>query len=324
MLQAREAESGAMVADRLRVAETHWTRLKGLLGTAALETGEGLWIRPCRQVHMIGMRYPVDVAFLDDEHRVVRAIAGLPPGRISPRVPAATSVLELPKGTLERVGLAEGARVDIEGQAVTPAVTRSGIASAACNILLALLYAAFVQSHLAAGSRTGRWPVILPMVALESLMVVLFLTRRQSLTISRRPFDWVVGVAGSFLPLFLRTTEQIGPLGTLGEPLQMLGLVVAVLATGALGRSLGLVAANRGIKRAGLYRVVRHPIYVGYVLCNVGYAASFPSVRNLVLVALGAAAFYIRARVEERFLAGDPVYREYMQRVRWRFVPYVH
>ena len=36
------------------------------------------------------------------------------------------------------------------------------------------------------------------------------------------------------------------------------------------------------------------------------------------------AAFYVRARVEERFLSGDPVYREYMQRVRWRFVPYVH
>src|SRR5205814_4828394 len=110
MLHAREAGSGAVVADRLRVAETHWTRLKGLLGTATLATGEGLWIRPCRQVHMIGMRYPVDVAFLDDEHRVVRAIAGLPPGRISPRVPAATSVLELPTGTLERVGLTEGAR----------------------------------------------------------------------------------------------------------------------------------------------------------------------------------------------------------------------
>ena len=162
------------------------------------------------------------------------------------------------------------------------------------------------------------------MVALESLMVVLFLTRRQSLTISTRPFDWVVGVAGSFLPLFLRTTDRIGPLGTLGEPLQMIGLLTAVLATGALGRSLGLVAANRGIKRAGLYRVVRHPIYVGYVLCDLGYAASFPSTRNLVLVALATAAFYVRARVEERFLSGDPVYREYMQRVPWRFVPYVH
>jgi protein-S-isoprenylcysteine O-methyltransferase Ste14/uncharacterized membrane protein (UPF0127 family) len=324
MLQAREAGSGAVVADRLRVAETHWTRLKGLLGTAALETGEGLWIRPCRQVHMIGMRYPVDVAFLDDEHRVVRAIAGLCPGRISPRVPAATSVLELPSGTLERVGLAEGARVDIEGRPATPAVTQSGIASAACNILLALLYAVFVQSHLEAGWKTGRWPVILPMVALESLMVVLFLTRRQSFATSTRPLDWVVGVAGSFLPVLLRTTEKLGPLATIGEPLQMIGLLLAVLATINLGRSLGLVAANRGIKHDGLYRVVRHPLYVGYVLGEIGYVASFPSLRNLVLVAIAIVAFYIRAHVEERFLSGDPAYRAYMQRVPWRFVPYIH
>src|SRR5207237_10637746 len=50
-LQAREAGSGALVADRLRVAETHWTRLKGLLGTASLETGEGLWSRPGARFH---------------------------------------------------------------------------------------------------------------------------------------------------------------------------------------------------------------------------------------------------------------------------------
>src|SRR2546428_8766193 len=117
-------------------------------------------------------------------------------------------------------------------------------------------------------------------------MSVFFPPRRKSLTISTRPLDGVVGVGASSLPLFLRTTDRIGPLGTLGEPLQMIGLLTAVLATGALGRSLGLVAANRGIKRAGLYRVVRHPIYVGYVLCDLGYPASFPSTRNLVLVAL--------------------------------------
>ena len=323
MLRAREAGSGAVVADRLRVAETHWTRFKGLLGTTGLEPGEGLWIRPCRQVHMIGMRYPVDVAFLDDDHRVVRAIAALSPGRISPRVAAATSVLELPNGTLARVGLSEGRQVAIDGQASTP-VARSGVASALCNLLLAIVYAAFVQSHLAAGFRTGRWPVILPMVALESLMLVLFLTRRRSLAVSTRPFDWVIGVTGSFLPLLLRTTDRIGRFGALGEPLQMVGLVVAVLATTTLGRSLGLVAANRGIKREGLYRFVRHPIYTGYVLADLGYIASFPSLRNLVVIVIAVTAFYVRAVVEERFLSRDPLYREYMWHVPWRFVPYLH
>ena len=103
----------------------------------------------------------------------------------------------------------------------------------------------------------------------------------------------------------------------------MIGLAIAVLATGALGRSIGLVAANRGIKSEGLYRFVRHPLYAGYVFCNLGYIASFPSPRNVVLVAVAIVAFYVRAVVEERFLAREPAYRAYMQRVRARFVPFL-
>ena len=86
MYRARDGISGRMVAERLRAAHTHWTRLRGLLGTSGLAAGDGLWIRPCRQVHMFGMRYPIDVLFLDDGLGVVHAIADLGPGRVSPRV----------------------------------------------------------------------------------------------------------------------------------------------------------------------------------------------------------------------------------------------
>jgi len=227
--RAREVGTGRVLADRLRVAATHWTRLKGLLGTRRLEAGEGLWLRPCRQIHMIGMRYAVDVAFLDDDYRVVHAIPALAPGKISPRIPSATSVLELPAGTIVRVGLAEGARVAIEGEARRPSgLSAQGVASAVGNILLALVYAVFAQTHFEVGRRTGRWPVILPLVLLESIMVALFLFRRRSRAISTRPLDWIVGVTGSFLPLFLRTTERLGPLSAIGEPLQMIGLLIAV------------------------------------------------------------------------------------------------
>ncbi len=114
MYRARDAATGMVIADRLRPAHTHWTRLKGLLGTRRLEPGHGLWLKPCRQVHMIGMRYAIDVIFLDDAHRIVRTIEGLAPGKISPKVGDATSVLELPAGTLARTGLTTGARIEIE------------------------------------------------------------------------------------------------------------------------------------------------------------------------------------------------------------------
>jgi hypothetical protein len=112
--RAREASSGSLLAERLRVADTHWTRLRGLLGTRSLPDGDGLWIRPCRQVHMFWMRYAIDVVFLDDARRVVGLAPDLRPWRISPLVKPATSVLELPAGTIGRTGLREGQTLTIE------------------------------------------------------------------------------------------------------------------------------------------------------------------------------------------------------------------
>ena len=104
LCRATEASTGAVVADRLRVADTHWTRLRGLIGSRELAAGEGLWIRPCRQVHMFWMRYPIDVLFLDSEGRVIALHHRLPPNRFSRLVPRAEGVLELPASTLESTG----------------------------------------------------------------------------------------------------------------------------------------------------------------------------------------------------------------------------
>src|SRR5262252_4339039 len=95
----RATAGGRLLADRLRPAHTHWTRLRGLLGTKRLEPGEGLWIKPSNQIHMFGMRYALDLVFLDDSGHVLRLVHALAPNRISPRVARATSVLELPAGT---------------------------------------------------------------------------------------------------------------------------------------------------------------------------------------------------------------------------------
>lgn len=114
LLRAIEAGSGRVIAARVRRAATHWTRLKGLLGTRGLPEGDGLWIVPCRQVHTVGMRYAIDVVFLDEAGRVVDVVRGLAPGRFSRRVVEATSVLELPAGTVERSGLVPGAQLVIE------------------------------------------------------------------------------------------------------------------------------------------------------------------------------------------------------------------
>jgi protein-S-isoprenylcysteine O-methyltransferase Ste14 len=94
-----------------------------------------------------------------------------------------------------------------------------------------------------------------------------------------------------------------------------------VLGKLSLGRSFGLIPANRGIVSTGLYRIVRHPIYLGYLLTHVGFVAANPADWNLFILAAADIALMMRAVREERTLAQDPAYRDYMQRVRWRIVP---
>jgi uncharacterized membrane protein (UPF0127 family) len=77
------------------VAETHRARLLGLAFLDREEAGEGLFIPRCRSVHTFGMRFPLDLVFLDAESRVIRLRRAIPPGRVV-RCPEATSVLELP------------------------------------------------------------------------------------------------------------------------------------------------------------------------------------------------------------------------------------
>jgi uncharacterized membrane protein (UPF0127 family) len=87
------------------------------MGTQSLERGHGLWLKPCNQVHMFFMKYALDLVFIDQDHRIVRLVEALPPGKISPKVKEAESVLELPVGTIARSGLAEGAALAIEDAA---------------------------------------------------------------------------------------------------------------------------------------------------------------------------------------------------------------
>jgi len=317
--------TGAIVADRLRMANTHWTRMKGLLGTRSLEPGQGLWITPCRQVHMFFMRYSLDIVFLDESGAVVETIESLKPNTVSPKVAGAASVLELPCGTIARAGLAAGSRLQIDAPAGGSAgdlVDTLGVIT--CNIVLAAYFGTFALLHLGHARRTGEWATTMPLVAQETLLVVLFLARRRSFATSNRPWDWAVGIAGTFLPLFLRPGALIEALRPLGALFQIAGLSFACVATGSLGRSIGVVAGNRGLKTGGAYRWVRHPMYSGYILSYIGYVAVYPSWRNLLVVSATLWALNARAAAEEAFLAREAPYRDYLSHSRWRFFPYLY
>ena len=107
-----------------------------------------------------------------------------------------------------------------------------------------------------------------------------------------------------------------------GAVLLLMGMIVQVHAKLVLGRSLGCVPANRGLKLSGPYRFVRHPMYTGYFLSHMAFLAMNPLAWNLVLVASGATLLQVpRLLAEERLLSQEDRYADYMRAVRYRLIP---
>ncbi len=110
----------AYLANKLCIAETHWSRFRGLMWTDAgsFPAGRGLWIVPSRGVHTFAMRFPIDVVYLDDDKVVVYLEENLKPWRVAPVRLRAASVLELPGSTLRPTQTCIGDKIEIAfGQA---------------------------------------------------------------------------------------------------------------------------------------------------------------------------------------------------------------
>jgi len=103
------------LATQLALADSHWTRLRGLLGASASDFGNGcgLWILPCHGVHTLAMRFPIDVVYLDRENMVVHIERELQPWRFAPVRMKAASVLELPCQKVGETGTALGDKIEI-------------------------------------------------------------------------------------------------------------------------------------------------------------------------------------------------------------------
>ncbi len=199
-------------------------------------------------------------------------------------------------------------------------ILKSKWLSLGSGILLGLVWMVFAYVHLQRFLQTRELQLIIMCVA-ETITVAFFIFRKTPETVSIVPLDWIIAITGTLAPLFFRPSDW----GVLPEAkyAMMIGMIIQILSIISLNRSFALVAAKREIKTSKMYRWVRHPIYAGYVLIFTGYLLTNTTPFNLSLYAVSITCMLLRIMREEKHLAADSLYRDYMLKVRFRLIPYI-
>jgi protein-S-isoprenylcysteine O-methyltransferase Ste14 len=187
------------------------------------------------------------------------------------------------------------------------------------NILAAVLVLTFARSTVNFYETTHKL-IGVAFIVQQVLVAAVFLIRRPALATSRHPLDIGVAMGGSFGGLLLRAGGS-SVASALGVWVQVVGLALWILSYLALGRSFGLIAADRGLVIRGPYRVVRHPMYLSYIVTQSGYLLQSLSVWNLTAAAFAWSCQVARCVREERLLGESRPYEHYRSKVRWRLVP---
>lgn len=201
------------------------------------------------------------------------------------------------------------------------AVSRHRLTDLLARVTVGALSTLLSINILADFLRTGRLTGLL-LLAGEVLVVVLTVMRRPATLINRSFAAEMVTCVSVIGPPMLRTGQApaLAP-DVVTTVLSAVGLGIAAAGKASLGRSFGLVPANRGVVVRGPYTFVRHPIYLGYLFTHVAFFAQYPTVWNATVLVIADTALIVRALMEERVLSEDAAYQGYCQRVGWHLVP---
>lgn len=170
----------------------------------------------------------------------------------------------------------------------------------------------------------SRWTALLLLVSEGyTLMLVLLARRASQRDLSATAMVATVYATCCAVLLNPQDTVRLAP-EWIGVALQLASMGWQFTAKIVLGRSFGLLPAQRGLVTVGPYRIVRHPIYCGYLVGHIGFLAANFSWRNAIVLVLLYVAQVVRILREEAMLAAsDANYRSYQQQVRWRILPFV-
>jgi protein-S-isoprenylcysteine O-methyltransferase Ste14 len=166
-----------------------------------------------------------------------------------------------------------------------------------------------------ATSWQGRQLTVL-LLAVQSILVSwLLLTRRSE----RTDVAWIrkmVAWSSALLPLGMRVYRETPA----SQAAMTLGLLLIVWSLLTLGVCFGIAPADRGLVTHGPYRMIRHPMYLGEIICLAGLVLSNPSGWNACLLLVLILTFWLRIRWEEQVVGN---YASYCGQVRWRLIPWI-
>lgn len=187
------------------------------------------------------------------------------------------------------------------------------------RLFLFILSALFVHALL---SRASVHPYLILLAISECLPVLLIIIRRPGEMVMK-PYPYFLAFAATASPLLVRPAAgglQLVP-DSIAAGLLALGLAVNISAKVALWRSFGLAPANRGVRNGGPYKFVRHPMYLGYFLTQIGFLLANLTIANLLKYLVTWILQLLRIGEEEKFLLKDSAYRDLATRVKFRLVP---
>jgi protein-S-isoprenylcysteine O-methyltransferase Ste14 len=221
------------------------------------------------------------------------------------------------------IELSPGAAITAPGRAFGRfGISHTSMRHAFSNAGVALIFFTALMPH-AGGFRDS--PANWIWIAGALLMGLLSLVRIAPTATAINTRSILATVAMMLAPLLLMNDSgrSTGPLAFAAVLVELIGVVTTQSARLYLGRRFALLPANRGIERRGPFRLIRHPIYFGWLILSVGYVMAYPNARNALAVGITIPFMIWRIELEEELLWQDATYRAYCAVTPYRLLPFI-
>lgn len=195
------------------------------------------------------------------------------------------------------------------------------VATGIFNIVVPLCFLLFAWAHAVAFVHTLRISILI-ILAKVVLDLHFYVRKTTGPFISTSAYAWMVALGGTVAPLLLRPTADDGDFLP-GLMLLAIGMALRIYVIRTLNGNFE-AAARRGVRGDGLYRVVRHPLYLAFILSQYGYVLCHTSLYNIVICSLAIYLQILRIHEEERLLQEDEQFQEYVEQTPWRVLPKVY